>query len=347
MAPTAPAAPAVPPSVTVAVTGAAGQIAYALLFRLAAGGVYGPATTVNLRLLEIPAATTAARGVAMELEDAALPLLGDVTVTDDAATAFAGADAAFLVGAKPRGKGAERADLLADNGRIFGPQGKALAENAAPDVRVLVVGNPANTNAAIAAAAGGLAPHQITAMTRLDHNRALARIATRTGTPVADLHRMTVWGNHSSTQFPDFSEVVSGAPDAAGAPLAPLAESLGGVDGQWSTQTFIPQVAGRGAEIISVRGSSSAASAASAAVDHMRDWVQGTPADDWVSVALPSDGSYGVPEGLVCSFPCRSVDGRWQIVQGLELSAFQRERLDATVAELKEEWETVRSLGLV
>jgi malate dehydrogenase len=333
--------PAVEPApVTVAVTGAAGQISYSLLFRLAAGEVYGPHSRVNLRLLEIPAATDAARGVAMELEDSAFPLLGEVTVTADAETAFDGVDAAFLIGAKPRGKGAQRSDLLADNGAIFGPQGRALAAGAKEGLRVLVVGNPANTNAAIAAAAGSLQPHQITAMTRLDHNRALAQVAAKTGVPVGGLRRMTVWGNHSSTQFPDITELV----DADGRGLA---EALGGADGQWSTEEFIPKVADRGAEIISVRGSSSAASAASAAVDHMRDWVFGTPVDDWVSVALPSDGSYGVPEGLVCSFPCRSVDGRWQIVQGLELSPAQRSRLDASVAEIAEEWDTVRRLGLV
>lgn len=339
MAPTTPTGP-VAGHATVAVTGAAGQIAYALLFRLAAGEVFGPDTTVDLRLLEIPAATTAAEGVAMELQDSALPLLGEVTVTDVADDAFAGADAAFLIGAKPRGRGAERADLLADNGRIFGPQGRSLAAVAHPDVRVLVVGNPANTNAAIAAAAGGLAPHQVTAMTRLDHNRALAQVARKTGVPVGELHRMTVWGNHSTTQFPDITEVTDGAGRA-------LVDDLGGTAGRWSTDEFIPQVAGRGAEIIGVRGSSSAASAASAAVDHMYDWVHGTPDGDWVSVALPSDGSYGVPEGLVCSFPCRSVDGRWEIVQGLDLSEAQQARLDASVVEIAEEWDTVRGLGLV
>lgn len=326
---------------TVAVTGAAGQIAYSLLFRLAAGEVYGPDTVVDLRLLEIPAAVTAAQGVALELQDCAFPLLGDVTVTDDAAVAFRGADAAFLVGAKPRGKGAERSELLADNGGIFGPQGRALADHAAPGVRVLVVGNPANTNAAIAAASGGLAPGQVTALTRLDHNRAVAQVAAKLGVPVTGLARMTVWGNHSTTQFPDITELVDAATGA------PLADALGGVDGAWSTGEFIPRVANRGAEIIGVRGSSSAASAANAAVDHMRDWVQGTPDGDWVSVALASDGSYGVPEGLVSSFPCRSVDGAWQIVQGLELSAEQRSRIDASVAELSEEWATVQQLGLL
>ncbi|WP_297006803.1 malate dehydrogenase [uncultured Corynebacterium sp.] len=333
------AVPSTPP-VTVTVTGAAGQIAYALLFRIAAGDVFGPGTDVNLRLLEIPAATAAAGGVAMELQDAAFPLLGTVTVTDDAAVAFTGADAAFLVGARPRGRGAERSELLADNGGIFGPQGRAIAANANPGVRVLVVGNPANTNAGITAVAGGLPSGSVTAMTRLDHNRALSRVAARLGVPVSTLHRMTVWGNHSTTQFPDITELVDDSGRA-------LADDLGGAGGPWSTGEFIPGVAGRGAEIISVRGSSSAASAASAAVDHMRDWVHGTPAGDWVSVVLPSDGSYGVPEGLMCSFPCRSVNGVWEIVQGLDLSAVQQSRLDASVAELREEWEMVRSLGLL
>lgn len=323
--------------VTVTVTGAAGQIAYSLLFRVAAGGVFGPGTPVRLRLLEIPAVVRAADGVAMELFDAAFPLLTDVEVTDDPAVAFDGADAAFLVGAKPRGKGAERAELLADNGRIFGPQGRAIAGHAADDVRVLVVGNPANTNASIVAAAGLPAGH-VTAMTRLDHNRALAQVSAKSGVPVARLQRMTVWGNHSATQFPDLTELRDAATGEH------LADRL---PGEWITDEFIPRVAHRGSEIIDIRGASSAASAASAAVDHMHDWVHGTPEGDWVSVALPSDGSYGVPEGLVSSFPCRSVDGEWEIVQGLEIGADQRARIDATVADLQAEAATVRSLGLV
>ncbi|MDN6281884.1 MAG: malate dehydrogenase [Corynebacterium sp.] len=321
--------------VTVTVTGAAGQIAYSLLFRIAAGNVFGD-RRVNLRLLEIPAGRRAAEGVAMELSDAALPHLGEIVVTDDAAEGFAGADAAFLVGAKPRGKGEERSDLLIGNGGIFGPQGRAIAENAAPGVKVLVVGNPANTNAAILAAHAGLPRGQVTAMTRLDHNRGLSQIGQKLDVAPARLSRMTVWGNHSSTQFPDVAELQLDG--------SPVADQL---DNPWVAGEFIPRVANRGAEIIEVRGSSSAASAASAAVDHMRDWVAGTPEGDWTSVALESDGSYGVPEGVVCSFPCRSVDGRWEIVQGLELSDDQQERLTATVEELQTEWETVKDAGMV
>lgn len=332
-----------PTSVNVAVTGAAGQIAYSLLFRIAAGEVFGPETTVNLRLLEIPQAVTAAEGVAMELFDTVSPLLGDVTVTDSAATAFADAQAVFLVGAKPRGKGTDRAELLADNGGIFGPQGLAIAAHASDDVRVLVVGNPANTNASIVAAAvarenGSIPSNHITAMTRLDHNRALAQVSAKLGLPVGRLQRMTVWGNHSDTQFPDISQLRD----------AVTGEELGSrLSESWVVDEFIPTVAGRGSEIISVRGSSSAASAAAAAVNHMRDWVQGTPEGDWVSVALPSDGSYGVPEGLLCSFPCRSVNGEWEIVQDLEISDFQRARIDATVADLESEAATVRALGMI
>lgn len=321
--------------VTVTVTGAAGQIAYSLLFRIAAGNVFGD-RRVNLRLLEIPAGRRAAEGVAMELSDAALPHLGEIVVTDDAAEGFAGADAAFLVGAKPRGKGEERSDLLIGNGGIFGPQGRAIAENAAPGVKVLVVGNPANTNAAILAAHAGLPRGQVTAMTRLDHNRGLSQIGQKLDVAPARLSRMTVWGNHSSTQFPDVAELQLDG--------SPVADQL---DNAWVAGEFIPRVANRGAEIIEVRGSSSAASAASAAVDHMRDWVAGTPEGDWTSVALESDGSYGVPEGVVCSFPCRSVDGRWEIVQGLELSDDQQERLTATVEELQAEWKTVKDAGMV
>ncbi|HJC86040.1 MAG TPA: malate dehydrogenase [Candidatus Corynebacterium faecigallinarum] len=321
--------------VTVTVTGAAGQIAYSLLFRIAAGNVFGD-RRVNLCLLEIPAGRRAAEGVAMELSDAALPHLGEIVVTDDAAEGFAGADAAFLVGAKPRGKGEERSDLLIGNGGIFGPQGRAIAENAAPGVKVLVVGNPANTNAAILAAHAGLPRGQVTAMTRLDHNRGLSQIGQKLDVAPARLSRMTVWGNHSSTQFPDVAELQLDG--------SPVADQL---DNAWVAGEFIPRVANRGAEIIEVRGSSSAASAASAAVDHMRDWVAGTPEGDWTSVALESDGSYGVPEGVVCSFPCRSVDGRWEIVQGLELSDDQQERLTATVEELQAEWKTVKDAGMV
>ncbi|WP_260446729.1 malate dehydrogenase [Corynebacterium bovis] len=323
-------------AVTVAVTGGAGQIAYSLLFRLATGEVFGD-RPVRLRLLEIPDAVRAAEGVAMELADSAFPLLRSVDVTDDAATAFDGAEAAFLVGASPRTKGQERADMLTANGAIFGPQGRALAENAADDLRVLVVGNPANTNAAIVAAQlPDRDPRRVTAMTRLDHNRALARLAEKLGCATTDLTRMTVWGNHSSTQFPDVTEVLRD-----GRPVA------GDLDATWLEQDFIPGVAGRGAEIIEVRGRSSAASAASAACDHMRDWIHGTPEGDWVSVALPSDGSYGIPEGVVASVPCRSVDGEWRTVTGLEIGDAQRAKIDRTVAELRSEVDAVRDAGFL
>lgn len=322
--------------VNVTVTGAAGQIGYSLLFRLAAGEVFGD-RPVNLTLLETEKGAQVAKGVAMELADCAFPRLGKVTITSDVNEGFEGANAALLVGAKPRGQGEERADLLAANGRIFAPQGKAIAEHAADDVRVLVVGNPANTNAAIAAAhAEGLAPNRMTALTRLDHNRALAQVAEKLNVPLTSLRHMTVWGNHSATQFPDVTELLVDGERAA--------ERL---DSAWVNNDFIPRVAKRGSEIIEVRGRSSAASAASAALDHMRDWVHGTPEDDWVSVALPSDGSYGIPEGLLFSFPCRSVNGEWEIVQGLEIGAAQREMIDKNVAELQEEWEAVRSAGLV
>lgn len=322
--------------VTVAVTGAAGQIGYSLLFRIATGEVFGN-RRVNLQLLETEDGAKAAEGVAMELADCAFPLLGEVNISTNPAEGFRGANAAFLVGAKPRQKGEERSDLLAANGKIFAPQGKAIGEEAAEDVRVLVVGNPANTNAAIVAAhAAGLAPKHVTALTRLDHNRALAQVAQKLGVAVTDLTNMTVWGNHSATQFPDVAELkVNGEP---------VADKL---DSTWVNEEFIPRVAKRGSEIIEVRGRSSAASAASAACDHMRTWLSGTPEGDWVSVALPSDGSYGVPEGLVSSFPCRSVDGEWEIVQGLELGGAQRERLNKTVSELQEEWSAVEQAGLV
>lgn len=322
--------------VNVAVTGAAGQIGYSLLWRVANGEVFGD-RQVNLRLIEVGPGVKAAEGVAMELLDSAFPLLGDILVTEDLDEGFRDAHAVFLVGSKPRQKGQERSDLLAANGGIFAPQGKKLAEVANPDVRVLVVGNPANTNAAIVAAnAQGIDPRQITAMTRLDHNRALAQVAQKLDAKVADLTHMTVWGNHSASQFPDVTELKLNG--------EPVAERL---EESWLTEEFIPRVAKRGAEIIEVRGRSSAASAASSAIDHMCDWFQGIPEGDWVSVSLPSDGSYGVPEGIVCSFPCRLVDGQWEIVQGLELNDFQRERIDKTVAELQEEFDTVKEMGLV
>lgn len=322
-------------ALNVAVTGAAGQIAYSLLFRLAAGEI-APGRKINLRLIEIEPARRAAEGVTMELKDAAFPLLGEVTVHTDPKEGFQDADAVFLVGAKPRAQGQERADLLAANGAIFGPQGEALGE-VAPNARILVVGNPANTNAAIVAAhAEGIAPNRVTAMMRLDHNRALSQAADRLDVPVSQLSGMVVWGNHSASQFPD----VTALRDANG----PVAEKLGN---EWVAEEFIPRVANRGAEIIEVRGHSSAASAASAAVDHMRDWLQGTADGEWVSVALPSDGSYGVPEGLVFGFPCRSVNGEWEIVQGLELGEEQKRRITHTQQELEEELAAVRAAGFI
>lgn len=316
--------------VKVAVTGAAGNIAYSLLWRIASGDVFGADTPVTLSLLEIPAATRAAEGVAMELADSAFPLVKGVTVTDDANVAFDGANSAFLVGAKPRGKGMERGDLLAENGRIFGPQGTAIGEHAADDIRVVVVGNPANTNALIAAHhARDVPADRFTALMRLDHNRAVGQLAARLDCAVADIEKLAVWGNHSATQFPDltFAEV-------SGSPVE--------VDERWYTEEFIPRVAKRGAEIIDVRGSSSAASAASAAVDHMRDWVQGSAG--WATAAVVSDGSYGVDEGLIAGFPTIARDGRYEIVQGLELSDFQRQRIEASVAELRAERDAVADL---
>lgn len=325
------------PPVKVTVTGAAGQIAYSLLFRIAAGDVFGPDQPVRLSLLEIPKALAAAEGVAMELDDSAYPTLGGVDIHEDPAQAFDRTSAVFLVGARPRGPGMERADLLTANGAIFKPQGRAINEHAAEDVRVLVVGNPANTNALIAAHhAPDVPKDRFTALMRLDHNRALSQLSRHLDTPVRDLDRVVVWGNHSATQFPDVTYARAGG--------SPIGDS---VDRGWLTETFIPKVAKRGAEIISVRGASSAASAASASIDHMRDWVRGTPTDDWVSVALPSDGGYGIDEGLVAGMPCRSVDGRWEIVQGLELGEFQRERIAANVAELANERDMVRDLGLL
>lgn len=316
----------------IAVTGAAGNIAYSLLWRIASGEVYGTHTPVTLHLLEIPEARQAAEGVAMELLDSAFPLLRGITVTDDPAVAFDGVSAAFLVGAKPRGKGQERADLLAANGTIFGPQGAAINAHAAEDVRVVVVGNPANTNALIAQQAAPDVPaERFSALMRLDHNRALAQLARRLEAPSTDLEKMVVWGNHSATQFPDLSYAT-----AAGKPVAPE------LDERWYREEFMPTVAKRGAEIIAVRGRSSAASAASAAVDHMRDWIQGSRG--WATAAIASDGSYGVPEGLIFGFPTVAREGRWEIVTGLDLSEFQRERIAANVAELQEERRAVAHL---
>ena len=324
--------------VTVTVTGAAGQIGYALLFRIASGQLLGARVPVRLRLLEIEPALKAAAGTAMELDDCAFPLLAGIDITSDATVAFNGANVALLVGARPRTAGMERGDLLSANGGIFKPQGQALNAGAASDIRVLVVGNPANTNALIAAShAPDIPGSRFTAMTRLDHNRALSQLAKKTGRPVGDITHLTIWGNHSATQYPDWSQATIGG--------APASQVVG--DDTWLTDTFIPTVAKRGAAIIEARGASSAASAANAAVDHVHDWVNGTPEGDWVSAAIMSDGSYGVPEGLISSFPVTSTGGEWDIVQGLEVSDFSRSRIDASVAELVEERDAVRELGLI
>jgi malate dehydrogenase len=325
-------------SVNVTVTGAAGQIGYALLFRIASGQLLGPDTRLNLRLLEITEAAKAAEGTAMELQDCAFPLLDSIHITDDAKTAFDGANVALLVGARPRTKGMERGDLLEANGGIFKPQGEAINAGAADDVRVLVVGNPANTNCLIAQAhAPDVPSDRFTAMTRLDHNRALSQLADKLRVPVSKITKLTIWGNHSATQYPDlFHAEVDGGK---------AIEAVDDMD--WVRDTFIPTVAKRGAAIIEARGASSAASAANAALDHVYDWVNGTPDGDWTSMAIPSDGSYGVPEGLISSFPVVCRDGRYEIVQGLEINDFSRERIDASVKELEEEREAVRSLGLI
>ena len=324
--------------VRVAVTGAAGQIGYALLFRIASGALLGPDQPVELQLLEITPALDACRGVTMELDDCAFPLLRSTTVTDDANQAFDGANIALLVGSRPRTKGMERKELLEANGAIFTVQGKALSESAADDVKILVVGNPANTNALIAMNNAPDIPDQrFTAMTRLDHTRAMAQLAHKTGTAVADVTRMTIWGNHSATQYPDLFHCEVKGQNAA--------DLVG--DQAWIEGEFIPTVQQRGAAIIEARGSSSAASAANAAIDHVRDWVLGTPDGDWVSMAVPSDGSYGVPEGLISSFPCTTANGEWSIVPGLDLDDVSQAKLDATVAELAEERDTVKDLGLI
>ena len=324
--------------VTVTVTGAAGQIGYALLFRIASGQLLGPDTPVRLRLLEIEPALKAAAGTAMEIDDCAFPLLSGIDITADATAAFDGTNVALLVGARPRTAGMERGDLLSANGGIFKPQGEALNAGAAQDVRVLVVGNPANTNALIAAShAPDIPGERFTAMTRLDHNRALSQLATRTGATIPDIRHLTIWGNHSATQYPDWSQATVGG--------RPAEQVVG--DRAWLEDVFIPTVAKRGAAIIEARGSSSAASAANAAIDHVFDWVNGTAEGDWTSAAIMSDGSYGVPEGLISSFPVTSSGGRWEIVQGLEVSDFSRSRIDASVAELVEERDAVRALGLL
>ena len=324
--------------VRIAVTGAAGQIGYSLLFRIASGAVFGPDTPVILQLLEITPALGALEGVRMELDDCAFPLLAGVVCTDNAETAFGDADAAFLVGAMPRKDGMERGDLLSANGGIFKPQGQALGAAAKKDVKVLVVGNPANTNAVIAMNnAKGLDPSRFTAMTRLDHNRALTQLATKVGKSVTDIKKMTIWGNHSSTQYPDLFHC-----EVNGQNAAALIN-----DQAWIENDFIPTVAKRGAAIIKARGLSSAASAANAAIDHMHSWALGTPEGDWVSMAIPSDGSYGVPEGIISSFPCVCKDGKYSIVQGLDIDDFSRARIDASVAELVEERDEVKKLGLI
>ncbi|GLU49833.1 malate dehydrogenase [Nocardiopsis ansamitocini] len=324
--------------VNVTVTGAAGQIGYALLFRIASGQLLGADTPVKLRLLEIPPAVKAAEGTAMELNDCAFPLLAGIDIFDDARQAFDGVNVGLLVGARPRGKGMERGDLLEANGGIFGPQGEAINAGAADDVRILVVGNPANTNALIAQAhAPDVPADRFTAMTRLDHNRALSQLAAKAGVTVNDIKKLTIWGNHSATQYPDiFHAEINGSNAAATVN-----------DEAWLSDTFIPTVAKRGAAIIEARGASSAASAANAAVDHVYDWVNGTPEGDWTSAAIVSDGSYGVPEGLISSFPVTSRNGAWEIVQGLEVNDFSRERIDASVRELAEERDAVRGLGLI
>ena len=324
--------------VTVTVTGAAGQIGYALLFRIASGQMLGPDTPVKLNLLEIPQGVKAAEGTAMELDDCAFPLLAGVDIYDDAVKAFDGVNVGLLVGARPRGAGMERGDLLAANGGIFGPQGAAINAGAADDVRILVVGNPANTNALIASAhAPDVPAERFNAMMRLDHNRALAQLAAKTGTTVADVKKVAIWGNHSAKQYPDVAHATIGG-RAATEVIA---------DDAWVADTFVPTVAKRGAAIIEARGASSAASAANAAIDHVRDWVHGTPEGDWTSVAMPSDGSYDVPEGLVSSFPAVSRDGKWEIVQRLSVTPAAREKISTSVAELVEERDAVKDLGLL
>jgi len=325
-------------SVKVTVTGAAGQIGYALLFRIASGQMLGPDTPVHLSLLEIPQAIEAAEGTAMELDDCAFPLLEKISISDDPKDAFDGSSVALLVGARPRGPGMERSDLLEANGGIFRPQGEAINEVAADDIRVLVVGNPANTNALIAQSAAPDVPAgRFTAMTRLDHNRAIAQLANKLSKPVTSVTDMTIWGNHSSTQYPDLYHAKVDGENAR--------EVVD--DDAWIRDEFIPRVAGRGAEIIEARGASSAASAANAAIDHVHDWVLGTPEGDWVSMAIPSDGSYDVPEGIIASFPVTCSGGEYRVVEGLEIDPFSRERIDASAAELVEEREAVQALGLL
>jgi malate dehydrogenase len=324
--------------VRITVTGAAGQIGYGILFRIASGQMLGPDTPVILQLLEVTPALGALNGVKMELDDCAYAPLVDVITTDDANIAFGDTDIALLIGAMPRKDGMERADLLTANGGIFKPQGLAISKNAKKNVKVLVVGNPANTNSLIAMSnASDIDPKQFTAMTRLDHNRAVAQLAQRLGKPVTSVKKMTIWGNHSATQYPDLYNC-----EVDGKNAATLVN-----DEVWMRETFIPTVAKRGAAIIKARGLSSAASAGTAAMDHVRNWVQGTPAGDWVSMSVPSDGSYGVPAGLISSFPCTCANGEYSIVQGLPINDFSRKMIDASVAELIDERDAVRSLGLI
>ena len=325
--------------VKVAVTGAAGQIGYSLLFRIASGELLGPDQPVHLNLLEITPAMGALEGVCMELDDCAFPLLAGYSTSDDANVAFDGAQIALLVGSMPRKAGMERSDLLEANGGIFTGQGKALNDHAADDLKVLVVGNPANTNCLIAMHSAPDVPNErFTAMTRLDHNRAMAQLARKAGATVNDITQMTIWGNHSATQYPDLFHAKVGAQ---------VAFDAAGGDQNWLENDFIPTVQKRGAAIIDARGASSAASAANAAIDHVRDWVQGTPEGDWVSMAIRSDGSYGVPEGIISSFPCTASDGEYTVVQGLEIDDFSRGRIDASAQELVDEKDAVAGLGLL
>jgi len=324
--------------VKVAVTGAAGQICYSLLFRIASGALLGPDQPVELRLLEITPALKALEGVVMELDDCAFPTLAKVEIGDDATKVFDGVNLAMLVGARPRTAGMERGDLLSANGAIFTAQGKALNDVAADDIKVLITGNPANTNALIAMRnAPDIPTERFNALTRLDHNRAISQVAAKAVVPVTSIKQMTIWGNHSATQYPDLFHA-----EVDGRNAAELID-----DQAWIENDFIPTVAKRGAAIIAARGSSSAASAANATIEHMRDWVKGSAAGDWVSMAVPSEGSYGVPEGIISSFPCTTQDGDWTIVQGLEIDDFSRGRIDASVAELQDEAAAVTELGLI
>ena len=324
--------------VKVVVTGAAGQIGYALVYRIASGQMLGPDTKVELRLLEVPQARGALDGVAMELDDCAFPLLSNIVCTDDPNEAFNGANVGLLVGARPRTKGMERGDLLEANGAIFTVQGKAINDNAADDVKILVVGNPANTNAMIAMNSAPDVPRErFTAMMRLDHNRALTQVAQKTGASVSDVKNMTIWGNHSATQYPDVVHAKVAGKSAW--------ETI--ADEAWVADTFIPTVQQRGAAIIEARGASSAASAANAAIDHIHDWVLGTPEGDWVSMGVAVDGQYGIDKGIICGLPCVAKNGEWSVVEGLELDAFSKPRIDASVAELREEYDAVKELGLI